>query len=153
MWKNHTLSGDAAITNSGSLTISNSVIDNANLADGTFSYITGIGAQRQALNMNTQSIQGVTFLQSNTTNPALYGIIRLARAVTNGWRNEADDANLVLAVNVSNNHLFGTDSVVLARATQILTNTTLIIPSIPYFTNATLDHSNYTHGGKPNNTR
>ena len=51
MWKNQTLSGDATITNSGALTISNSVIDNANLAEGTFSNITGIGEQTQPLNM------------------------------------------------------------------------------------------------------
>ena len=88
------------------------------LASGTFSNIPGIWALSMGVNMNTQSIQGVTFLQSSTANTALSGVIRLARADTLGWRNEADDANLVLAVNDSNNLLFGTDSVVLAEATQ-----------------------------------
>ena len=42
-WKNQTVSGDATIDNTGALTISNNVIDNANLASGTFANIRGIG--------------------------------------------------------------------------------------------------------------
>ena len=49
-------------TNGGSLT-------NSALTSGTFSRITGIGEQSQALNMNGQSIQGVTFLLTTIRTP------------------------------------------------------------------------------------
>ena len=74
--------------------------------------------------MSTNSIIGVTFLRSDATSPSLSGLIRLARADEIGWRNEANDGNLPLAVNETNNLVFDNDPVVLAEATQTLTNKT-----------------------------
>ena len=75
--------------------------------------------------MNAQAIQGGTFLQSNTTTPALSGVIRLPRAEEIVRRNEADAGNLQLAVNGTDNLVFESDPVVLAAGTQTLTNETL----------------------------
>ena len=73
-WKNQSLAGDATINNTGALTISDNVIDNANLASGTFSNIRGIGEQIAQLNMSTNTTIGATFLRSDATSPSLSGL-------------------------------------------------------------------------------
>ena len=118
------MSGDATISNTGALTVSANVIDNANLPSGTFSNIRGIGEQIAQLNMSTNSMIGVTFLRSDATSPSLTSVIRLARSDEIGWGNEANDDTLQLTVNGTDKLVFDTNPVLLAGATQTLTNKT-----------------------------
>ena len=74
------------------------------------------------MNKNGQMIANICILTSNTDGMSTSGTIRLERTETSGWRKEADDANILLAVSVSNDLLFGTDSVVLEAAMQTVTN-------------------------------
>ena len=75
--------------------------------------------------MNTQSIQGVTFLQSSTAKSTLSCVMRLARLQRFVFRNDADAGNPLVAINGTDNFMFETDPVVLAGAAQTLTNKTL----------------------------
>lgn len=47
------------------------------------------------------------YLKSRTANPATAGLVRMARTDGIGWRNEANDANILLEVNSSNRLTFG----------------------------------------------
>ena len=81
------MEGGSTITNGGVLTISNSVIENANVASGTFANITGIGTKSQTLNMSGHAIANITILKSNTDGISISGTIRFARTDTLGGRN------------------------------------------------------------------
>ena len=124
------MSGDATIDNTRALTVSANVIDNANLASGTFANIRGIGEQIGQLIMGTNWIIGVTFVRSDATRPSLSGVMRFARSDEIGWRNEANDDYLMLTVNGTDNLVFESDPVLLTGATQTLTSKT--------FSNATV---------------
>ena len=66
------------------------------------------------MTLSTNSINGVTFVRSDATSPSLTGVMGLAGSDEIGWRNEADEDNLMLTVNETNNLVFETDPVVLA---------------------------------------
>ena len=106
VFENHTLSGDATITNTGVVSIAAGVIDNANLASGVFAAITGIGTQSQALNMNGNGINNGAFFESNATNPADAGIVRLGNTEQHAWRNAANNANITMQVNATDQFEF-----------------------------------------------
>lgn len=70
------------------------------------------------------------WLRSKTANPAAAGFTRLARADTHSWRNQANDADLELGVDASDNLEWEGADVVTVSGTQTLTNKTLSAPAL-----------------------
>jgi hypothetical protein len=69
------------------------------------------------------------YFRSRTSAPSSAGIVRLAQADTIGWRNNADNDNLALAVSTDVLQ-FNAVPIVTTTATQVLTNKTLTAPHI-----------------------
>jgi hypothetical protein len=70
------------------------------------------------------------YFTSRTANAASAGVLRLARADTIKWRNQANGADLTLGVDSSNNLEWESVDVVTVSGTQTLTNKTLTSPTI-----------------------
>ena len=94
------------VANTGNTSWINSLLVNENLSSGVFGNITGIGSQSQNLNMNSNSILNISSLQSSTDNAADTGRLRLANPDAISWRNNANDGNLLLVPNQSDQLVF-----------------------------------------------
>jgi len=80
----------------------------------------------------------VLYLKSQTSNISTTGVLRLARADSVGWRNQANSADLLLAVDASNNLTFngvilssstGSTSFTIANAQATPASITGLVPS------------------------
>lgn len=58
-WDNVSIGGDATLASDGTLTLAANSVEPSNLAAGTYTTISGIGTQAQALNMNSNFITGL----------------------------------------------------------------------------------------------
>lgn len=78
------------------------------------------------------------WFRSKTSNPAAAGAVRLARADSVSWRNQADGADLGLGPGADNLLEFGGVDLVDASTAQTLTNKTLTAPAVsaPAFSGA-----------------
>ena len=73
--------------------------------------------------MGGQSIRNVNSLQSDTTDPSVSGVIRVANPDLGiSWRNHADTGDLPLTVNTSNAIMFNAIVIATVSGTQTLTN-------------------------------
>jgi len=70
------------------------------------------------------------YFKTQTANLSTAGVLRLARADTIGWRNQANGANLALGVDTSNNLTWESVPVVTTTGTQTLTGKTLTSPKL-----------------------
>lgn len=59
------------------------------------------------LDMNGQAIDNVFDITDNNSNPAIAGFLRLGNAISINWRNAANDADLGLTLNSSNQFILG----------------------------------------------
>ncbi len=81
-------------------------------------------AQANSLAMNNQAVTGVASVQSNTANPAAAGLLRLADADTINWRNHANNGDVSLSKNTSDQLLWAGGEIADASGHLNLANVT-----------------------------
>lgn len=95
----------------------------------------------QGLTNKTLTAPVVSAVTSSTANAAAAGLLRVARADTLSWRNQANDGDLALGVDASNNLEFNSVDVVTVSGSQALSNKTFAAPTPVALTTPTANWS------------